>query len=121
MSELSVTFSALAIQLTQMFGQPMAFSREMQGEYNPDTGETNPTVVFNYSAYGVPLNYEANEIDGTIIEREDTRLYIHRVVGAIPKVGDLVINFRESDWRILNVEIHPVTAVDVLYGLQVRK
>lgn len=121
LSELSITFSALAIQLTQMFGQPMAFSRETHGDYNPETGVTNIAQVINYSAMGVPLNYEADEIDGTIIEREDTRVFIHHVVGVIPKVGDLLLNFRDSSWRVLNVQIHPVNAIDVLYGMQVRK
>ena len=121
MGDFASVFGPLAVQLTQMFGQTLSFSREQAGEYNPDTGETGPAVVMTYSAFGAPVDYEADEIDGTIIEREDTRIYIHRIIGVIPKVGDLVVDFRGGDWRVMNVQIFPVNAVDVLYGLQVRK
>src|SRR5687767_8175185 len=111
MGDFANIFGPLAIQLTQMFGQTFTFSREQAGEYNPDTGETSPSVEINYAAYGAPVDYEADEIDGTIIEREDTRIYIHKILGLVPKVGDLVLNFREGDWRVMNVQIFPVNAV----------
>lgn len=121
MTELSDTFDEVARLVTNLFGQSMTFSREAQGAYNPATGRTGPPVVTNYAAMGAPVDYRDSEIDGTIIRRGDTRIYIHNVPGLVPAPGDLVMNFRGGNWRVINVEVYPVNAVDDAYGLQVRR
>ncbi|MEN5036888.1 hypothetical protein [Pseudomonas sp. TWI929] len=105
--------------------RPVAGSRTVKGDYDPNLGGATPTTAIRYSGRGVFDNYQAQEIDGSRIQTEDVKLLVLQnemfeeqagvvtETPATPKIGDQV-----SGFRVLNVSEDPAQAT---WTIQLRK
>jgi hypothetical protein len=104
-------------------GGTVTLRRIALGDDDPDTGKPIKTVT-DYTAAGVKLSYEADRIDGTLIQSGDQELYLSplQLNGQplpAPTVGYLVL-IAGVQFAIGPVQkIEPVD-VPVLYILQLK-
>ncbi|PHV24653.1 hypothetical protein CSQ93_28260 [Janthinobacterium sp. BJB426] len=93
------------------------------GEYDPGLG-TAPSTTTDYEGTGVKINYEAENIDGTLIQAGDQQLLLSPLQrnGApmpTPTNADLVL-FGGASYTIKTVEATAPVDVAVLHTLQLR-
>jgi len=115
---LAGTLTTIATQLITQFGEAVTFSREVPGEYNPETGETLPGDVVTYTAFGVPENYTSKEIDNVTIIQGDRKVTIYKTT-LVPQVND-AITLNGADYRVMNVEQIRAQGQDIIFQMQVR-
>jgi len=86
---------ALADRLLNQFGASLTFTRQTGEAFDPATGTTSATEeTFNRDV--VWLDYDNDEIDGSIVQRGDARLLIQGEV----KVDDRVERDGEN-WKVV--------------------
>jgi hypothetical protein len=76
------------------------------------------------SAYGVFLDYQTADIDGTEIKRGDMRLLIagYSLSTELNKTTDYIVDASGTRWRIVNFDkVAPNGSDVILYKLQVRQ
>jgi hypothetical protein len=93
------------------------------GEYDPDLGAA-PTTTTDYEGSGVKINYEAENIDGTLIQAGDQKLLLSPLQrnGApmpTPTTADLVL-LGGASYTVRAVETTAPVDVAVLHTLQLR-
>lgn len=115
---LAALLGPLATSLITEYGQPITIIRELDGPYDPSTGETASPVRVTYTAYGVPEDYTDRDIDGTIIVRGDRKVTIYKTT-QLPMPGD-ILTMNDEEHRVINVMRIPCQGVDIIYQLQVR-
>ncbi|MGE8170284.1 hypothetical protein ACQKO7_19025 [Pseudomonas putida] len=105
--------------------KPVAGTRTVKGDYDPEIGGTAPASTIRYSGRGVFGSYLAKEIDGSRIQTEDVKLLVLQnelfeeqaglvtEAPASPKIGDQI-----SGYRTLNVSEDPAQAT---WTIQLRK
>lgn len=105
--------------------KPVAGTRTVKGDYDPEIGGTAPASTIRYSGRGVFGSYLAKEIDGSRIQTEDVKLLVLQnelfeeqaglvtEAPASPKIGDQI-----SGYRTLNVSEDPAQATWII---QLRK
>ncbi|MDO8033583.1 hypothetical protein ACWYXK_14010 [Janthinobacterium lividum] len=95
----------------------------VKGEYDPDLG-TAPSTTTDYEGTGVKINYETENIDGTLILAGDQQLLLSPLQrnGApmpTPTAADLVL-FGSVSYTVKAVETTAPVDVAVLHTLQLR-
>jgi len=116
--------AARADQSLRRKGAIVTLRREAPGEYDPETGGPGTGTVTEYLGTGVKLNYEAENIDGTLIQRGDQQLLLSPLQRdgtpmPTPTVADLVLVGGVA-YTIANVgDLQPVD-VSLLFTLQLR-
>lgn len=115
--------AARADQSLRRKGGIVVLRQVVTGEYDPDLG-TAPSTTTDYEGTGVKINYEAENIDGTLIQTGDQQLLLSPLKrnGApmpAPTVDDLVL-FGGSSYTVKNVETTAPVDVAVLHALQLR-
>ena len=95
----------------------------VNGEYDPDLG-TAPTTTADYEGTGVKFNYEAENIDGTLIQAGDQKLLLSPLQRngtpmPTPTTADLVL-FGAASYTVKAVETTAPVDVAVLHTLQLR-
>jgi len=115
----SDNLAATVLSLITEYGEAITLTRTSEGAYNSATGTTGAATTTTYTGYGVPEDYQAREIDGEIIQRSDSRLYVN-AISTTPVPGDTV-TLASGTIRIINIYRYVVNAVNVLYELQIRK
>ena len=106
---------ATATRLIERFGQAVTFHR-----VSAETGDAwNPTQqTTSYPARAAVLGYEDSEIDGTMVQAGDRKLYVS-VFGIEPTTSDKVVIGTES-LRVVNVKpLNPAGTV-VFFEVQCR-
>ncbi|PMQ16947.1 hypothetical protein [Janthinobacterium sp. AD80] len=93
------------------------------GEYDPDLG-TAPSTTADYEGTGVKINYEAENIDGTLIQAGDQQLLLSPLQRnglpiPQPTAADLVL-FGGASYTVKAVETTAPVDVAVLHTLQLR-
>ncbi|KAB8066266.1 hypothetical protein [Janthinobacterium violaceinigrum] len=93
------------------------------GEYDPGLG-TAPSTATDFEGTGVMINYEAENIDGTLIQAGDQQLLLSPLQrnGApmpAPTAADLVL-FGGASFTVKAVETTAPVDVAVLHTLQLR-
>lgn len=111
--------AATVARLLERFGAPAVVSRKSAGVRDPDTGATSAGTLQTWDVSAVKLDYKAGEIDGTLVQAGDQKLYMNAVAGLEPKAGDLV-DFGGS-WRVMASKTLAPAGVAVLLEVQVRK
>ncbi len=86
---------ALADRLLNQFGASLTFTRQTGETFDPATGTTSATEE-TFSRDVVWLDYDNDEIDGSIVQRGDARLLIQGEV----KVDDRVERDGEN-WKVV--------------------
>lgn len=103
-----------ADRLIQRFGAPLTYTRSTGETFDPQTGTTTSTEE-SFVRETAWLDYDNDEIDGTIVQRGDARL----VVQGELKVDDTVTRNGET-WRVLRASPLEPAGVIVFTEAQVR-
>lgn len=122
MADYSKTASR-ADQSLRRKGGIVVLRQAVTGEYDPDRG-TAPSTTTDYEGTGVKINYETENIDGTLILAGDQQLLLSPLQrnGApmpAPTAADLVL-FGGDSYTVRAVETTAPVDVAVLYTLQLR-
>lgn len=115
---LTTDLRAVALQLLTDFGAQVTFVREVEGTYNPETGDTGTTTETSYTAYGYADEYSKYAIQNSDVRNTDIRMYVHNT-STVPLVGDK-ITYNSIDYEVYNIDIFNVAGNTVLYELQLR-
>lgn len=111
---------ACARDLIQEFGESVSIQRVAEGAYDPTDGTVAAGTTTNYSAYGAPVDYNTNEIDGNTIRINDIKLWLETpTTGEVPAIGD-VVTLNSTAYRVMNVEQLRAQGSDIVYLLQLR-
>lgn len=90
------------------------------GTYNPDTGMyEGGTPAATYTAWGVKVGYEQTDVDGTMVQRGDQRVYVAALGFVRPETNEQ-ITVGGKVCTVVAVEVVAPGDEDVLYILQVR-
>lgn len=91
-----------------------------EGEYNIETGliEGGSDPV-TYTAFGVKIGYEQADIDGTMIQRGDQRVYVPASGFTRPDTNEQ-ITVGGKVCIVAGVEVVAPGDIEVLYVVQVR-
>lgn len=119
MGAFSDGLTATALALLTKYGQDGSFSREVEGAYNPQTGEMGASTFTTFSGKVQPDQFMANEVDGTIIKRTDTKLLVNKT-DTKPLIGD-VVTFGGEAYRVISNNSLIAQGADIIYILAVRK
>ena len=115
--------AARADQSLRRKGDIVVLRQVVTGPYDPDLGAA-PSTTTDYEGTGVKINYEAENIDGTLIQVGDQQLLLSPLQrnGApmpTPTSADLVL-FGGASYTVKAVETTAPVDVAVLYTLQLR-
>lgn len=105
-------------------GGVVVLRREVPGEYDPDIGGPAAGTATEYAGTGVKLNYQQDDIDGTLIKQGDQQLLLSPLQrdGAlmpVPTTADLVL-IGAKVYSIANVVDLQPTDTSLLFTLQLR-
>ena len=123
MSEFYDEMAASTAELLQEFGGIVVLRQVVTGDYDPGLG-TAPITTTDYEGMGVKINYEAENIDGTLIQAGDQQLLLSPLQRngtpmPQPTAADLVL-FGGASYTVKAVETTAPVDVAVLYTLQLR-
>ncbi|MRW82887.1 hypothetical protein GJ698_02130 [Pseudoduganella sp. FT26W] len=105
-------------------GGVVTLRREVPGEYDPEIGGPGAGTVTEYAGTGVKLNYNQDDVDGTLIKQGDQQLLLSPLQrdGAsmpTPTTSDTLLVGAKA-YAIANVIDLQPTDTSVLYTLQLR-
>ena len=115
--------AARADQSLRRKGGIVVLRQVVTGEYDPGLG-TSPTITTDYEGTGVKIAYEAENMDGTLIQAGDQKLLLSPLQRngspmPAPTTADLVL-FGGATYTIANVgDLQPVD-ISLLFTLQLR-
>ena len=102
-------------------GRSVTINRYPPGTYDPTDGSVAPVQALTWSTRGVFLNYADALVNGTDIQRGDRRLYVKvKNVSYQAKIGDKVTAGSDI-YTVINFKTIELTAVTIVYILQVRR
>lgn len=115
--------AARADQSLRRKGGIVVLRQVVTGAYDPDLGAA-PTITTDYEGAGVKINYEAENIDGTLIQAGDQKLLLsplqrNGVPMPTPTTADLVL-FGGASYTVKAVGTTAPVDVAVLHTLQLR-
>ena len=110
---------AVGRRLIQKYGESMTMQRVAEGAYDPTDGSVAAGTTTNYTAYGAPVDYNQEEVDGSSIRTTDVKLWLELPTTEVPLIGDTA-TFNSTTYRVWNVENLRVQGTDVVYILQLR-
>lgn len=115
--------AARADQSLRRKGGIVVLRQVVTGEYDPDLGAA-PSATSDHEGTGVKIAYEAENIDGTLIQAGDQKLLLSPLQrnGApmpMPTTADLVL-FGGASYTVKAVETTAPVYVAVLHTLQLR-
>lgn len=110
-----------ASEMLEEFGQAITVTRPgTGGAYDPETGTVTGGTAQTFPGFGVVLDYQQREIDGTLIQQGDRRVYIAPDIGVTPKTGDTVTLMDGAVVRVMASRPLAPAGVVVLLDVQVR-
>lgn len=119
MSLLGEAFVRSISTLLREFGNTLMLVHASSASYDNDTGVVTKVNV-SIPIIAVVVNYNASDIDGTSVLRDDRKVYIRPDAGVTPKVGDTIEGL-DDDMKIVAVHTIVNTASSVIaYVCQVR-
>ncbi len=109
--------TATASRLIQSFGVECTFHRSVESNFSPSFGDVAETIS-SFTAYGVSMGYNKNEVDGSVILNSDLQLWVENL-GDQPLVGDTV-SFDGLVYRVMGVTKYSAQGSTAVYRLQLR-
>ena len=105
--------------IIQKNGQSLSITRVAEGAYNVADGTVATGTTTNYTAYGAPVDYTANEIDGKSIRQSDIKVWLEKPTSVTPLVGD-VVTIDSVAHKVVDVITYKAQGSDIVYKLQCR-
>ena len=119
MSAFYTNASNTARSLLLKFGQAVTLTgTSSSGEYDPATGEVITPTTSSVTGVGALFGYNANEIDGTIIQSGDSKLTLY--TNGSPEIGMTTV-LNGSTWRVESIDTLAPAGEVVYYVLRLRK
>ena len=108
-----------ATTLLAKFGEAVSLTYETDEVRNPATGEvTTPASENVVPGFGYPSRFQNAEVDGTVVQRSDTRLILNKVDEA-PEQGWRA-QVQGKTFRVMDVQPITKSGADVIYICQLR-
>jgi len=108
---------SVARNLIKSKGALISFTRESNDSFDPATGATSGSTA-SYTAYGITLNYNKSEINGTTVLQSDIKLIMEGIASE-PLAGDLAV-IDGAIYRCLAVKPTKPAGTSVIYEVQLR-
>ena len=106
-------------KLLAEFGEAVSLTYETDEVRNPATGEIiTPASENVVPGFGYPSRFQNAEIDGTVVQRSDTRLILNKVDEA-PEQGWRA-QVQGKTFRVMDVQPITKSGADVIYICQLR-
>ena len=106
-------------KLLAEFGEAVSLTYETDEVRNPATGEiTTPASENVVPGFGYPSRFQNAEIDGTVVQRSDTRLILNKV-DEEPAQGWRA-QVQGKTFRVMDVQPITKSGADVIYICQLR-
>lgn len=114
-----MSLAATAKRILQKRGEAVVITRPGGVDRDPATGDVIGSLEpLNINGFGYPGQYEADDVDGTVIRSSDTRLVLERIV-VRPEVGwDALVDGKTH--RIMSVQPVRKSGQDIIYICQLR-
>jgi hypothetical protein len=120
MSDFYAEMAADVVELLTEFGQPVTVTIvSPDSVYDPSTS-TNVNPEANYPAVGAIFDLNDREINGTLMQVGDKRIYVSAVGVPTVRLDDRVTIGGET-FRVVNPNTIGPAGAAVLYDLHVRK
>ena len=112
----------MALEMITEFGQSILVGNVLPGEYDPETGTSDPDIITEQTAQGILLDFTGQEFqNNSLIKQGDKKLKI--AAQGLEWVPDLLskMSIQGRTWSIVPPlkEINPAET-PILYELQVR-
>jgi len=112
----------MALEMITEFGQSILVGNVLPGEYDPETGTSDPDIITEQTAQGILLDFTGLEFqNNSLIKQGDKKLKI--AAQGLEWVPDLLskMSIQGRTWSIVPPlkEINPA-GTPILYELQVR-
>ena len=108
-----------ATKLLAEFGEAVSLTYETDEVRNPATGEIiTPASENVVPGFGYPSRFQNAEIDGTVVQRSDTRLILNKV-DEEPAQGWRA-QVQGKAFRVMDVQPITKSGADVIYICQLR-
>lgn len=113
------TYDYMARQAEKMlnrYGKPVDIERIETGDYDPATGQAE-SIVTTMTVKGAVFDFEQADIDGTLIQGSDRRIFLHP--NADIAVGDTI---KVDDDALVAIAIKPLKPGNklIIYEVQAR-
>jgi len=115
--------AALSVEMAEEFGAPCTLIKN-EGEYDTATSEVDNAPA-SHEGYAIRTDYKLEDIDGTMIQFGDIRLFLapKTTAGAeMPKAeqGDKIL-FDGSYWEVIRDDVKRPATVTLGHFVQARK
>lgn len=110
---------ATASRILKDKGQEVTFTHTTPGSFDPILGEDVGPTTSLIVGFGVALDYNNSEVDGTIVQSGDIRFILENVIVA-PVNGDTV-PIDSKVHRVMNIKPTSPAGIPVIYEVQLRK
>ncbi|PSL23473.1 hypothetical protein [Dyadobacter jiangsuensis] len=111
----------LAKEQIEEFGRSVILRRNNQGDYDPATDSFSGGSSADVSVIALFTKFEQNEIDGTIILRDDKKVLIAASSLASPPQHNDILVDGDYEYKVLPLDIIRPGDTPLIYKLQVRK
>lgn len=120
MSDLYAELASDALDILTEFGQPVTVTiASTDSVYDPATS-TNVNATTDYPAVGAIFDLSDKEIDGTLVQVGDKRIYVSAI--GVPDVSiDDRVTVGAVTYRVVDPNTVAPAGIAVLYNLHVRK
>jgi len=110
--------ASVATKLLTDKGQQVTINRAVTNSFNPVTGIITPGTATNIVGYGAAFDYNANQIDGTLVQNGDIRFILEPTDE--PAIEDTVV-IDSDTYKVISVKKTAPAGIVVNYELQLRK
>lgn len=91
-----------------------------QGEsYDPDTGILTKTIN-DTTVRAIVGEYEADDIDGTVVQAEDRRFFIKHITGLVINTGDIILDQDNNAFIVMAPKQIRPNSVTLLWDVRGR-
>lgn len=110
--------AATALRLLTKFGQTTVFTRPTGDTFDPPAGSYSGGTTTTITGKGAAFEYEKSEVDGTIVQRGDLKVYFE--ASTIPPAQNDNCVIDSINYRVMDVEPLSPGGTDVLFIVQLR-
>jgi hypothetical protein len=116
-------YAAMALSADDLlveFGAAATLTRTTAGAYDPETGTSTPETVTTQNVTAVCIDYAAEFIDGSLIQRGDKQVFLSPKDITAPAAGDK-FTWQGAEYSVIAVTPLSPAGTVVLYELQARR
>ncbi len=113
----ATNMQTVALNLLTKYGRSVAFSRTVEGPYDPITSSVDIVSTTSYTALAHPAPYTVAEIATGMVTIKDIKLLAYSAT--LPLIGDAA-SIDGDSYRVMNVDKVSAQGTNIIYRLQLR-